>query len=78
MKFAFVGYTDHGGESGRLNSSYPVELKNFDTGAQLCSFLNNVTTSGGGDSEAVIDGLYAASELTWEKDTMKFLFHIGD
>ena len=40
--------------------------------------MRNVGINGGGDSEAVADGLSAATELGWENDTLKFLFHIAD
>ena len=73
-----MGYTDHDGECGILNKDYPVNIKDFTTSAECSYFVQGVRTSGGGDAEAVIDGFKAVTELKWYKQTMKFLFHIGD
>lgn len=42
-------------------------------------YIENVKADGGDDCcEAVVDGYKAITELSWEEETLKFVFHIAD
>jgi len=85
-KFAFVGYTDHSPNNGDFPSSNPVDVfpssKNLNNGDPEAAirFINNLSTSGGGGNggEAMIDGLYAAIHLEFQKDASRIYIVIAD
>ena len=85
-KFAVVGYTDHGSDSGLFNPNRPVTTfpssKNLEDakGSDAIIFINGLRTSGGGGNygEALIDGLDEANTLTYRKDSNRIYVLVCD
>ena len=73
LRFAFVGYRDHGDGAGR------VGVFKFSDGADAFkSFVDTVTATGGADEcEDVFGGLEEVGKLEW-LHMSRVLFHIGD
>lgn len=73
MQFAFIGYKDH-------CDPVVVEYRDLTESTEaLFAFISSVNATGGGDTpEAVADGLYQASAMSWRPDSIKFLIHILD
>ena len=79
MTFGYVGYRDHYGGSSGWDGNYPVTIQKFTNGDNCYKFIEKVSANGGADTpEAVVDGFKAVTELNWEKETLKFVFHIAD
>lgn len=76
LKFGFVSYKDHPPE----DPDYVTLCQDLTDHNQCKEFIDQIYASGGGDAaEAVLDGIYdATTKLSWRKDSIKLIFHIGD
>ena len=62
LKFAYVGYRDHGSWSQGWDSDYPVQIFDFSDGNSCINFIKGIKAGGGGDTpEAVVDSFYAVT-----------------
>jgi len=74
IRFGFVGYTDHDGDSS-LTVSKPLSFKP----QEVISFIQKVIPKGGGDyPEAVMDGLNEAANMPWRNSARKIIVHFCD
>jgi hypothetical protein len=77
LKVGIVAYRDHGDE--KESDSYLTKKQDFTDGNTSRKFLNELTAKGGLDkAEAVFDGLNEVINLSWRKDSSKFLVHFID
>jgi ubiquitin-protein ligase/Mg-chelatase subunit ChlD len=77
VRFAVVGYRDFGYEMGDWREATLV--KPFTDKVQTVQqYVQALEVGGGGDMEALSAGLAKAAGLTWDKNAMKIIIHIGD
>ncbi|CAD8053803.1 unnamed protein product [Paramecium primaurelia] len=77
MKFAIVSYKDH--KVPYDQNEKAVDVCEFTSDNQAISFLDKLSATGGDDTpEAVLDGLYASSQLNWSGNYQNLLYLIGD
>lgn len=88
FKFAFTAYRDHGNEIGTISllfgknnfvKPFLTKSKDFRSSNKIIKFIDKeITAGGGGDAEAVLDGLNECLKLNWRKNSLKFIFLIAD
>jgi len=78
VRFALVPYRDH--SPGEGPNGYVVKKFEFTSNiAQMQKNVNTLSAGGGSDApEAMSCGLATAAGLTWNRDAMQLLIHIGD
>merc|ERR1719379_2013853 len=78
VRFALVPYRDH--SPGEWPNGYVVKKFEFTSNmAQMQKNVNTLSAGGGADApEAMSCGLAVAAGLTWNRDAMQLLIHIGD
>jgi len=78
VRFALVPYRDH--SPGEGPNGYVVKKFEFTSNIQqMQKNVNTLSAGGGADApEAMSCGLATAAGLTWNRDAMQLLIHIGD
>lgn len=76
VKFGFVAYRDHPPE----DNTYVTIKQDLCDQEKIKLFISSLSAQGGGDGpEAVLDGLNVAIQnMSYRKDSLRFLFHIAD
>lgn len=75
LKFAVVAYRDHPPQ----DMTFVTNVFDFVNIDGLQGILNQLSASGGGDrAEAVWDGVKAACELSWRKNSDRIVYLVGD